>query len=305
MTSLIVCGVHRSGTTYIGEILKRAGVCVVHEPLNERYGMKDVSIAYPYAERSEDSYVSLIDDAVCMTRTWNKDAAYLQSEGLRKLAYRIFGGRSGLRWSALRIRKQLRLGKESLCLKDPFMSLATPWLVENYRLKVICMVRHPAAIHYSTDKQQWRFDVNNLRRQPALIDRYGQDITDEQWALAEKHAAASTAILWKLMWRVNSSVAASNSRLKVVTHESLCLQPLDVAQAICEHFDIAFTATLQDFVREHSVGTRAEAEGGRIHDFRRDSSAIPDAWRGKVSSFDEDLILEIAGQEILTVYGRA
>jgi len=61
----------------------------------------------------------------------------------------------------------------------------------------------------------------------------------------------------------------------------------------------------QDFVREHSGGTRAEAEDGRIHDFRRDSSAIPDAWRGKVSSFDEDLILEIAGQEILTVYGRA
>ena len=77
-----------------------------------------------------------------------------------------------------------------MCLKDPFISLAALWLVENYCLKLICMVRHPAATLDNTDKQQWDFNGNNLRRKPELMDRYGQNITNKQYALAEKYTAS-------------------------------------------------------------------------------------------------------------------
>ena len=77
MTSVIVCGLHRSGTTYVGEMLKQTAGCVLRESLNERYGMKDVSISYSYAERFEDCYVSLIEEAVYMARLDQADCLLL------------------------------------------------------------------------------------------------------------------------------------------------------------------------------------------------------------------------------------
>lgn len=287
----------------MGEILKAAGVRVVHEPLNRRFGMQGVSIAYPYAEFQGESHVRLVDDAVTMSRPWNRSSRDIQARGLRKIAFKLTGGRSGLRWSALRMRKWLGMPHASVCMKDPFMSLATPWLVGHHGLKAICLVRHPAGIHYSTGKQSWRFSVNNLRQQSELIERYGSDITDTQWDMAEEYAAASIAVLWKLMWRVNHAFARRDDRLKLVTHESLCLQPLQTVQSICEHFDIAFTPALDGFVREHSMGGRVEAEDGRTHDFKRDSRAIPDVWRGKISKDDEAMIQAIAGRDVESIYG--
>jgi hypothetical protein len=301
---MIVCGLHRSGTTYTGELLKGAGVTVVHEPLNQLFGMTGVPVSYPHVQSPDSALKELIDDAVFMRRSWNKDTASIQAKGVKKIIYRITGGKSGLRWGWLRMRKWIGFPVQSICLKDPFLSLATPWLVEHHGLKSLCLVRHPAAIHYSTEKQNWRFDVGNLRRQEDLIERYGQGITQGQWAMAEQHAAASIAVLWKLMWRINSRLAARDERLKIITHESLCMQPVESARSICAHFDIPFTSELEAFVREHSGGDRAEAEQGRTHDFKRDSKAIPDSWRGKLSGDDEEMIADIAGAEIMEVYGR-
>jgi hypothetical protein len=160
------------------------------------------------------------------------------------------------------------------------------------------------AIHYSTQKQKWRFDVENLLQQHRLISRYGSNVPNEFWDIARKNAAASIALLWKLMIRINTTLAKENSHILMVTHESLCMQPMEMATIICNHFQLPFTAQLKSFVSDHSCGNRVEAEDGKTHDFKRDSKAIPNAWRGKVTLEEEMMIQEIAGDEIMAVYGR-
>lgn len=300
---LIVCGLHRSGTTFVGEVIRKAGFLVVHEPLNERFGMAGVNVAYPYCEEESGAFADLIDDAVRLARPWNTDDSFVKARGVRRQVYRLTGGRSGLVWGWLRLRLGVGVPHPRICLKDPFLSLATPWLVRRHGLPVVCMVRHPAAIHYSTEKQGWRFDIDNLQRQGLLIARYGKDIPEAHWMLAKKHAAASIALLWKLMVRVNAPLASKDERLLMVTHESFCLQPVEATRQICGHLCIPFTPTLEGFVLEHSVGGRTEAKNNRTHDFKRDSRSIPDIWRGKLAPGEEDMILDIAGEELLSVYG--
>jgi len=85
--------------------------------------------------------------------------------------------------------------------------------------------------------------------------------------------------------------------------ESLILKPIESVKIIRRHFDIAFTPTLEQFVLEHAVGDRVEAENGRTHDFKRNSTALVDVWRGRLSQKVEDLIQNIAGAEVRIQYG--
>jgi len=288
----------------VGKLLQQAGVTVVHEPLNEQFGMKNIPIAYPFVQSREDIYAPLLNDAVTFSQPWNKDVTHLQSHGLRKQLYKLLGGRSGVRWDILRLRRLLGALPGQVCLKDPFMSLATPYLVHHHRLKVLCMIRHPAAIHYGTEKQQWRFDINNLRKQIDLVDDFAEDIPVHHWDMADKHAAASIALLWKLMLRINQKVEKESPLIKLMTHEHLCVHPVDAAQDICQHFKITFTHKLEKFVMDHSQGTRVEARQGQTHDFKRDSKAIPNAWVGNLAKEDEQMIWDIAGAEIEQVYAQ-
>lgn len=303
-TPFVVCGLHRSGTTFVGEILRQAGVTVIHEPLNEQFGMAGVPIAYPFVEKAGDVFARLLDDAVTLERPWNKDASFLKVGGIRHHLYALTGGRSGLLWGWLRLSRVLGLSPGRVCLKDPFMTLATPYLVSEHGLKVVCMVRHPAAIHYSTEKQNWRFDVDNLLRQPELVSRYGADILDSHWDMARKHAAASIAILWKFMVRINTALAREHKRLLIISHEELCLVPQETARCICNHFGFVFPPKLERFVTWHSEGGSAEARDGKTHDFLRNTRALVDEWRNRIAKNDEAMMREISGEDVSNFYGK-
>jgi hypothetical protein len=304
MDMSVVCGLHRSGTTFVGEILKKSGICVVHEPLNAQFGMLGVPIAYPFVEKRSDSFSALLDDALHLARPWNRDTSFLQSSGIRKHLYTLTGGRSGLRWGWLRFKRKIGVGRKHICLKDPFMSLATPYLVQEHALKVVCMMRHPAAIHQSTVKQGWDFKIENLRRQVSLVERYGQDIPLTHWQVAENSAAASIALLWKIQYRINEALSKKDNSLLIVRHEDLCLEPVRIARRICEHLGVTFTLTTELFVREHSEGENADGQEGKVHCFRRNSRSLVDAWRGRLNENDEAIMREIVGDDVVRCYGQ-
>lgn len=184
------------------------------------------------------------------------------------------------------------------------MSLATPYLLKNHGLRAICMVRHPAAIHCSTERQNWRFDIENLAMQPELVARYGADIPDVHWMMAREHAAASIALLWKFMVRINMNLGREDKKLLVMTHEYLCLEHEEAARKIFAHFSLPFTHQVERYVKEHSSGERSEGRSGKVHDFTRNSREIPYLWKQKIDPVDEKMIEAIAGEEIMLVYGR-
>ena len=218
---------------------------MVHEPLNERFGVVGVPVAYPFVDVKGGQYAPLLDEITSFRRPWNRDPEFLPITGMRRKLYALSGGRSGLRWSQLKLRERLRIAPRHVCLKDPFASLATPYLINRIGARVVCMVRHPAAIHFSTEKQGWWFDVENLFNQAELIARYGGDIPESHWALARKYHAASIALLWKFMLRVNEPLREEDGRSLMLRHEDLCLEPTQAAHKIFEHLDVPYTSRVE------------------------------------------------------------
>jgi len=300
--TLVCCGLHRSGTTFVGELLKRAGINVVHEPLNEKFGMCDVPVAYPYVGASGGSYAALVDDAIQMSRAWNKDTSFLKAQGIRRKIFQITGGKSGLKWGWLRLCAASGIKKGPVCFKDPFMSLATPYLVGHHRLRVVCLVRHPAAIHYSTMRQKWNFDATNLLRQRELMAKYGEGIPDSHWELARSNPAASIALLWKLMVRINFPLSVRDEKLLLVTHEEFCMHPVKVSERVFFHLGVPFDSKVEQYIRDMSSGERALPEAGKVHSFKRNAKALASAWRGRLPADDERIIYELAGEEIAEFY---
>lgn len=304
---LIICGLHRSGTTYVGRILDfDRTVSVIHEPFNVRFGLAGGQLWYPYIEDINDPealfYRQFADDAVCFRRRWSHDVSHITSTGLRRWFYERTGGKSGLRWEMLRLRYRLRLSMPRICWKDPFVTLSTSYLLNQFGARAVCLVRHPAAIHVSTNRQEWRYDIENLLRQHSLIRNYAYDIPERYWELAKDDAAASIALLWKIMVRINIPIAAKDNRLLIVRHEELCLEPEEIAAKIVFHLGLEFTSSMRQYVLSMSTGQTAEAHNGKTHSFKRDSRALISSWRDKISKNDEHTMREIIGEDLNLCY---
>lgn len=299
----VICGSSRSGTTFVREIVRRTSRCpLIEEPLNVKWGVVGVPVAYPYVADSTGEYASLIDDVVALARPWTRTVTHESWELFKRPIYRLTGGRWGMRWDLLRLAKRFGMPPKCLLWKDPFATLAMPYLLEHYRARIVCMVRHPGGVNVSMRNQGWGFDTTYLRRQPELMRTVGYDILPQHWERARSSTAASIAILWKLMLRVALDTAANDKRLLLTKHEDLCVEPMEVAAAIVAHFGLELSPAARRFIAGRSQGRRTDAKHAR--DLRRDSRGLVDAWRGQITAEDEAIMQEVIGEDFFRVYSR-
>lgn len=302
----VVAGLFRSGTTYLSEILRRGTRCpLLDEPLNIRRGMAGVPLAYPYVAAGGGEHARLIDDVVALARPWNRRTAQEHAGGVLRQAVRSARAlRLRLHWDRLRTARALGMGPRCLLWKDPFATLAAPYLLARHGARMVCMVRHPGAIHVSLRKQGWRFNAGFLHAQGELLQAYGYDILARHWELAMSQPAVAVAILWKFMARVLGDLSGRERLLLVVKHEELCREPLTSAAAAARHLDIRLGASARRFIARHSSGERALAEHGRARDLVRDSAGLAEAWRRESLPEEEALMREVIGEDLFRIYER-
>lgn len=301
----VICGLHRSGTTFVGKLLSRAAIGqVIVEPSNPLWGVLGVPMWYPYLEQGQNSNLEvkqLYEDLVNFRRRWNR----VPPRSVRfhtSLALRLFGGRQGLIWSRLQCQQWLNQLPQHIFWKDPFVTFALGYLIQTYDTYAVCMVRHPGALFFSNHRLNWRFDVQGMRLQALLMGHYGQGIPQEHWNLAVPGSAASIAILWKLMAQVVHSVSERFSQILVIRHEDLCLAPVRTTAQICAHLQIPFTSKIQNYLEQTGKGKNAVPPTGVVHSFRRDRDALISEWRQKVSEQDTAVMQDIIGDDLNIFY---
>jgi hypothetical protein len=223
---------------------------------------------------------------------------------LTRLSKRVYGGRSGLVWSALRLKKSLGFSLHTVCFKDPFATFAADHLIKSHRAKVICMTRHPCALYLSQKRRGQASHIEDLLAQPDLVERYASDIPSQTWKSAMRRDPAGVALLWKIMARTLTSQAKDLENLSIVRHEDLCVDPAEVIERICAHFGMAFGSRLKQYVNETTRADRVYAKQGKLHSFRRNSLALKDAWRSEISSQEEEMIQEVVGNDVHLIYER-
>lgn len=303
---VVICGLERSGTTYVGKAISRAkGVHLIHEPLNKDFGIKGVPRWYPYVDEADQEnsrdVKKLIRDTINFQAVWTQ-SSLSGYPFITRLSKRAYGGRSGFVWSALRLKKRLGLSFQTVCLKDPFATFAIGHIIKSYRARAVCMIKHPCALYLSHKRRGRPGHFEDLFSQPNLQDRYARDISTETWKLAKSNNSAGIALFWKLMARAITSQAKEFRDLSIVCHEDLCLSPKETIEGICAHFNIAYADRIEKYLHKTSQSNQVYAKIGKLHSFRRNSLALKDAWREGISPQEEEMIQEVVGDDIYLIY---
>ncbi len=289
---LVVTGLHRSGTTFVGHVLRRAGYFQVFEPMNRQYGSRLVDRWKPHPDTSTADGMTYRD---VLARVVEGPVVYrntLQSSNpLKRLVGRAIGmNRVALRYrlglAAQRVRNRPRL------FKDPDMLFCAEELSRQHACDVIILVRHPCAFHASVKRLGWRFPLEDLFEQEALVTRYWSHLR-EHFHGRPRSFAEESALVWLLAHSVVRDQLAANPNLILVRHEDLAARPMVVFRRLCRQLEIPFTASMSRRILSSTQGRRVQARGNRATDLVRDSRALAGVWQTRLDPDEIKTIREL------------
>lgn len=287
---IIVTGIHRSGTTFLGSLLHQTGAyAYLHEPFNRDYGIKGVNCWYPYADIKSDSCSEV---AVLLEKLHHLDIEFRipcqKSDGFAKRLLRLFVHSRG-HWDFLRF-KFFSVHKEIL-IKDPFLSLCASWLVNRFSdVKVIYLVRHPVAVYGSLERMDWTFNLNEFYKQLDLSNVRLKDLSIQNFSCVDKCEVVAT--LWKVLYEIIKVQHSENpkDRSLIVRHEDLSSDPRNESERILKFLGIPMNNKVQQFIEKNMYSDQVHAKGKKLHDFRRSSAKLAYSWQEKKSIEHERII---------------
>lgn len=285
---VVVTGIHRGGTTFLGELLHASGhYAYLHEPLNARFGIEGVDRWYP--QRPPGDPPAALD--ALLERLHAMDIRFRTPRVAgepwpKRLARRVVKSRGHL--DLLRYRWLQR--QREVLVKDPFFSLcAGSFAARHDDVRAIFVVRHPAAVFDSVSRMGWQLD-------PALVDDDAPDHDVPLWR--------ALAGLWVRIYSAAEQAAAQCDRVLLVKHESLCTTPLVEAERILHFLGRARDRRTDAFIRERMFAGTVTPAGRDLHVRRRDAGALAQAWKRRPKP--EHALLTIAcGALLETYYGES
>lgn len=300
MKHLLITGSPRSGTTYVGDVVRRAGKFRhFHEPFNAYSGMADVAHWFPYASVTSDTaYNDLVD------RFMGGDFRYrtiaTQGSYLLNLVRSLLGNKAQLR-SAL-YRAGYARGRP-LLIKDPLAVLSSRYFAEKHGVKIVAMVRHPAAFSSSMQSRNWNFDFENLLSQEPFLRERRPSLPQEVAQIGESFHR-KMALLWHVIYAcLLEDMAADSGKYLFVRHEDLCADPDAVFRKIFEFAGVEMTEDSLSYIRKTTNADQVQARDGATHDFYRNARLLAGSWRKSVPAGDLPEIRKITESVSSRFYG--
>ena len=279
---ILVTGMYRSGTTWVGAMLAPAGLWHLHEPFNPNRGLWQDELAYaPAADRRPD-----IDDLVRdLVRGRHRAVLRLQHAG---------------RWfTPLRL---LPFEPARVLLKDPSAALLSEYLVRRHGMRALVLFRHPAAIVRSFLRLGWPTGalVRGLLSSPRLMEDWLAPVESSMTAAAGRRDALSGTVLYGCVARVLLGFASRNPEsMTRLAFEELCEDPVAAFRSLYEMLDLAYDDRVRDVhVRLSSAGEARERPFGVI----RSSASVARRWRTEASEGELETIREVWSRFRLPLY---
>jgi hypothetical protein len=294
--NLLIAGSHRSGSTYLGSVLRRSGkYWYLHEPCNRRFGMAKVRHSFPYAAIDDPTeYNPVIDELVRGIPTYKSfNISTARRERLKPYMSNI---RGQLRHAAYGVfLKHLW----PMLVKDPIASFAADYVWKKFDFDVIVLIRHPAAFYQSIRRRNWSFDFRNFLQQDRLMARHLSDYREMMTRDLSK--VEEISLLWACIYKVLADFHAEADGAWIwLRHEDLCLDPMGEISAIMDRLDIPMSRRVEAYIRRTTGGESADARGDRLHDLVRNSEDVAYSWRGKVGRDElrriRDITMPVAGR---------
>lgn len=289
---LLVTGVHRSGTTWVGHMLDLTPATgYLNEPFTPgnrpRWLRGTVPCAY-YYPGPEDA---------ALRREVRRAAAFRWP--VLSAATTLRSRRELLTWGKTTLVSARHRGRRAL-FKDPLALLAAPWFSAELDADVCVVVRHPAGFVSSVRRLGWRFDLRTLTDQPRLrADHLGPWLPAVERHLAgDRDPLEEAALTWAVLNGVSAEQAAAHPRWQVVRHEDLSDDPRSGFLALYAAFGLDVPAAASALDAELAAQRRAptEVSGAQYRSIHRNSSAAAASWRRRLTADEVARVRAVVGE---------
>ena len=255
---ILVTGMPRSGTSWIGKMLDASGrVVYINEPLNPSHPPGGSPGIFPATVRPRFLYLT------------DENGPPFDPAFRRMLALR-YGVRDELRRNRAP-RDLLRLvkywssfargrahGRRAL-VDDPFATLAAEWVARRFGCRVVVVVRHPAAVVSSRKRLGHTIDFGHLLSQTLLVRDWLEPFRGELEAQRSGRidVVAQGCLLWRVLHHVVAGQLARGAPFLVVRHEDLAADPVARFAELYTALELPYTERVRDAVLAASTGGRS------------------------------------------------
>ncbi|GGD84797.1 sulfotransferase [Planktosalinus lacus] len=284
--NILITGATRSGSTWVGNVIgAHPKVDNIIEPFNlnriNRYKIIDLDYWFPkVTERSEIGLQIKVRKLI--KYYLNTNFFYLITN-----SYKSYEGHSILISNKKRLRRAWRPIK---MIKDPIAVFSVPWLVKEFDLNPVILIRHPAAFALSIKDKNWWFDFDDFLRQPIFFSDGLESLKDEviqyQKDIKEKDIVDNAALLWKIIYAQVGIYQEKNPEWYFITHETLSLNPIIEFQKLFEYLELPFTNQVKDYIQK---STKAKDHGKHF----RDSLTNAIKWKKNLSQEEQQRIAKL------------
>lgn len=295
---VLIVGVPRSGTSWVGRVLKRThDVSYVGEPDNEgkepyAFRAKRSLGRFPTLAPKEDAplYEQLWDDALA-GRVRGKTvreagAKYLLKKVTRpelRAAYSHRQPRVSMRLraiDALASRPTVQQPGRNVVVKSVFAPMTVEWIDARWHPEILVVARNPYNVLASWVELGYKqFD---LHLHDTVRSRYAEPL-----GIPPLHSGASPLqhVAWEvgLLTAVLQNAVAEHPNWRVVSHEELCMNPEDHFKKMTAELGLEWSATADSFLKESN-------RPGTGYDTKRVASEQPDRWKKRLSEEQVDEI---------------
>lgn len=294
---ILVTGMPRSGTTWVGRMLTAGGsVGYINEPFNlaTSPGSFRIPVDHWYAYVSAENEANILPP---LQRALEFDYPLLRELGrCRNWTDLLHTLRSWRGFARSRRRRPL--------VKEPHAVFSIPWFAERLASEVVVTVRHPAAVVSSWKRLEWSFDFANLLEQPTLMRDWLEPFRVEMEAALRpgKDLVDRVALLWRVIYTVIDRQRKICPRIHVVCQEDLSNDPIGEYARLYATLGLSFTSDAAEAVRASS--SRDNPKETRVehpHETRIDSRANLENWKRRLSS-DEISRIRRLTEETAGVY---
>jgi hypothetical protein len=278
---ILVTGAHRSGTTWVGRVLAASEsppLGYLWEPFNPRHRPGTFPVRFPrYFEYlcSENGapYVEPLRAALAFR--------YRPGAELRSLHGPKDAARMARDW--VRFARDRRRCAAAL-VKDPIALFSSEWLAATFGMRVVVMIRHPAAFAVSIRRRNWRHRFADFLDQPLLMRDFLAPHEPQLRAAAERRPAIldEAILLWNVLYSTVATFQERHPDWIYLRHEDVSVSPLERYRDLYRSLGLAWTPPVERLVRETSSASNP-GDARRADAIRRASAAQVRAWTAHLS----------------------
>ncbi|MCW2634650.1 MAG: hypothetical protein JWQ99_1017, partial [Blastococcus sp.] len=258
---LLVTGLPRSGTSWVGKMLEASGeVVYVNEPMNPQHppghspGVLDARVSHRFqyiSEKDDEQWRRAFDRTLALRYQFRAELRRNRSAyDLARMA------KYGTAFTTGRLR-----GRRAM-LDDPFAVFATGWLTQQMGCEAVVLVRDPVSFVGSWRALNWSIHFHELLEQPDLVRDHLEPYVDRMRDLVgSPDWLARTCLLWEATYDVVDRSFRSLPGVHLVGYEDLVADPVEGFRRLYGQLGLSWSPQAEDRVVAATSGGEGSASG--------------------------------------------